>query len=228
MYNIIQYITKYTVDTLDAIWGYTHRISEYVEQWRRSNDMESKTDLRVIKTKKAIRSAFYELVKKKNIDDISISEIASLAMIDRKTFYAHYAGVHALINEIEDEIVKTVGVLVYDIDAYDFFSNPKQIMHVLETITESETFSIARALSQGRNAMLLNKFVNSIKSEVIEELQAKTTISEQQLSIVVDYTITGIISCYQNWLRNGRPIPLETLSEELSRIVVLGLNGISR
>ena len=48
-------------------------------------------DLRVRRTLKAIRSAFYELVLTKNYSDISITELTDLAEINRKTFYLHYS-----------------------------------------------------------------------------------------------------------------------------------------
>ena len=46
-----------------------------------------KTDLRVIKTKKAIRNAFAELLSEKDIQKITIKDIADTAVINRKTFY---------------------------------------------------------------------------------------------------------------------------------------------
>ena len=46
---------------------------------------EKKTDRRVIKTKRAIRNAFAELLSHKDINDITIKDIADTADINRKT-----------------------------------------------------------------------------------------------------------------------------------------------
>ena len=54
-------------------------------------------DLRVRRTLKAIRSAFYELVLTKNYSDISITELTDLAEINRKTFYLHYSSLDDLV-----------------------------------------------------------------------------------------------------------------------------------
>ena len=62
-------------------------------------------DLRVRRTLKAIRSAFYELVLTKNYSDISITELTDLAEINRKTFYLHYSSLEDLVKEVEQEIV---------------------------------------------------------------------------------------------------------------------------
>ena len=186
-----------------------------------------KVDLRIVKTKKAIRRAFFELLRTKNVNSISIKEISSLAEIDRKTFYSHYAGVYELVDELENEAVLLVSDLVYDIDAYNIFTDSNQMLYVLETITENKAFSYLRYLFVKGNADLLNKFIASVKSRMMAEFKPRLNMDDSTLSFVVDYTLAGITTCYQAWLRDGRPIPIRSLCEQLSRIVVLGLNGVA-
>ncbi len=46
-------------------------------------------DRRVERTKRNIYFAFFELLKNKPMDEISITELANKADIDRRTFYMH-------------------------------------------------------------------------------------------------------------------------------------------
>lgn len=188
---------------------------------------EENMDLRIVKTKKAIRRAFFELLRTKDVNSISIKEISSLAEIDRKTFYSHYAGVYELVDELENEAVLLVADLVYDIDAYSIFTDPEQMLYVLETITENKAFSYLRFLFVKGNADLLNKFIASVKSRMMAEFKSRLNIDDSTLSLVVDYTLAGITTCYQSWLRDDKPVPIRRLCEQLSRIIVLGLNGIA-
>lgn len=55
-------------------------------------------DLRIKKTKRAIRSAFAELIKEKPMEKITVKEIAELAEINKTTFYAHYETVYDLVD----------------------------------------------------------------------------------------------------------------------------------
>ena len=48
-------------------------------------------DRRIVKTRKAIRCAFAELLTQKTMQEITIKDIAETADINRKTFYAHYS-----------------------------------------------------------------------------------------------------------------------------------------
>ena len=65
-------------------------------------------DLRVKKTKRAIRSAFYELIKEKPLEKITVQEIAERAEINKTTFYAHYETVYDLVDQLEQEAVAEV------------------------------------------------------------------------------------------------------------------------
>ena len=65
-------------------------------------------DLRVKKTKRAIRSAFYELIKEKPLEKITVTEIAARAEINKTTFYAHYETVYDLVDQLEQEAVSEV------------------------------------------------------------------------------------------------------------------------
>ena len=47
---------------------------------------EKKTDLRVVKTKRAIYAALERLLHKKSIDKITVAELSREAMINKGTF----------------------------------------------------------------------------------------------------------------------------------------------
>ena len=48
---------------------------------------EQKQDRRVVKTKRAIRNALVQLLSEKELDQITVKELADRADINRKTFY---------------------------------------------------------------------------------------------------------------------------------------------
>ena len=68
-----------------------------------------KPDRRVLKTKRAIRNALAQLLVEKELDEITVKDVADTADINRKTFYNYYTGIHQVIDEIESGIVFTFG-----------------------------------------------------------------------------------------------------------------------
>ena len=59
---------------------------------------EVKTDLRIIKTKRSIYTAFLELLETKAFEEIKVSEICTGALVNRSTFYTHFEDKYMLLD----------------------------------------------------------------------------------------------------------------------------------
>ena len=55
-----------------------------------------KEDLRVLRTRKLLYEAFLELLSKKGFRSLTVGEITDQAMVNRATFYAHFADKYVL------------------------------------------------------------------------------------------------------------------------------------
>ena len=119
----VDFETYYTLVVL-FVYYYTKESKIVAEKWRNmTNTDEKKIDRRVVKTKKAIKNAFAQLLTEKEINDITISDIAEYADVNRKTFYNYYAGVYAVVDEIENDIVERFSALLADTDIESSFKN---------------------------------------------------------------------------------------------------------
>ena len=65
--------------------------------------MESKQDLRVIKTRNNIKSSFIQLLREKDFNEITVQDILDKALINRKTFYNHYQDKYDLAEQLIHE-----------------------------------------------------------------------------------------------------------------------------
>lgn len=61
----------------------------------------STCDRRIVRTKMAIRYALLDLLKRKDLTQITVKEICTQANINRNTFYAHYKSLADVLQEIE-------------------------------------------------------------------------------------------------------------------------------
>ncbi len=93
-------------------------------------------DLRVIKTRNSIKTAFCEMLKKSPVEKISVTELAKQAQINKGTFYLHYQDIYALYNEIRDDFLQEM------IGSMDYCSllltNPEEFLtRLTETLREN-------------------------------------------------------------------------------------------
>ena len=68
--------------------------------------MNTKNNKRHLETMENIEKAFIYLLKEKELDKISVTELCEIAGVERSTFYANYEDVSALANEIAAKIEK--------------------------------------------------------------------------------------------------------------------------
>ena len=99
---------------------------------------ERKIDRRILKTKKAIRNSFAELLSEKELNSITVSDVANKADINRKTFYNYYSGVYQVIDEIENELICLFDCELNDIDFQEAMKNPQLIFEKLTDIINSD------------------------------------------------------------------------------------------
>ena len=69
-------------------------------------------DLRVKRSQAAIRRAVISLLSDTPTQDITVKDVADRALINKKTFYAHYPSVRAVLQEIENDAVSEVSGIV--------------------------------------------------------------------------------------------------------------------
>ena len=129
-------------------------------------------DLRIKKTKRAIRSAFYELIREKPLEKITVREIAERAEINKTTFYAHYETVYDLVDQLEQEAVAEVISQLNT--AQGLLSSPRAFVKEIYTLLSknqlcSELFS-APAMAQF-TAHLHNAILEKVKQDGIDSTQ---------------------------------------------------------
>ena len=174
-----------------------------------------KSDLRVIKTKRAIHTAFAELLTEKDMDDITVTDIASRAIINRKTFYNNYRGVYELVDELENEVIRTFDTAMQEID---FVENPYAVFMKLTEIINSDMDFYGALLRSSRNAGLTHKIRLTLQQKAQERF-------ERLIEGMMDYAVSGMVAVYQSWFNSERRQSIEEISDIASRMCLTGLRG---
>ena len=185
-----------------------------------------KADRRVVKTKKAIHNAFAKLLTEKELNDITISDIAELADINRKTFYNYYAGIYEVVDEIEDGIVQTLRDALNGADIRQALQNPYLFFHKLTSIINTDLEFYGHLLSMRGNLSLVTKIVAAMKETMRDAVMAQLPADQERVDLILDYSLSGMLSVYQNWFNSDRSLTLEEISEILSFLCFRGLSGV--
>ena len=183
------------------------------------------TDRGVIKTKRAIKNALMHLLNDRDINDITISDIAAQADINRKTFYNYYSGVHEVIDEMEDDIISHVDEALTDIDFIDNLENPYLIFEKLTSVISTDMDTFGYLLGMNTNVGLLSKMVDLLKAKVKSVILPVVELDELRLNLMLEFMITGMVAVYKRWFNSDRRASIDEISRQMNILAFKGLNG---
>jgi len=187
----------------------------------------NKTDIRVIKTKKAIRDATLFLLSKKNIEDISITELANTAQINRKTFYNYYQNIYQVIDEIENE---TVEKFVSAIKATDWYNgNELDFRKVFFCVTESvrDNMEFFRyLLNISKTSLIIVKVETTLKEKAKNYFKQYIDINDDIMTLAMDYVVSGMFSVFRRWLQSGQKMSISEVTENVGRMSLGCVNAM--
>lgn len=185
-----------------------------------------KPDRRVLRTKKAIRHAFAKLLSQKPVTEITVTELAQAADINRKTFYNYYSDVYQVVDEIENEIVTAFEAALQEIDLKRDLQPPYTMLTKLTAIIDCDRDFYRQLLRSGSNSGLMTKIVSSLKSKSKESLANQVSLDNDTLNLMIDYTVGGIVDVYQNWVTAEHRIPIDRAYRQISIITFEGIKGL--
>lgn len=187
---------------------------------------KKKLDRRVVKTQKAIYRAFAQLLLEKDVNAITIKDIADKADINRKTFYNYYAGIYELIEEIENKILYSFEQALIDVNITDALHNPNRLFCELTEIINQDIDFYGHLMRMESNSSLVVKLVGALKNKAKEIISKQSRLSDEMLDIVLDFVVSGMMKVYQNWFNSDRKQSIEEFSKTVSTLTFKGINGI--
>ena len=143
-------------------------------------------DLRIQKTKAAIKKAFLELRRKKPIEKITVTELSRLAEINKATFYLHYFDIYSLAEEIEDEVIDDI---LSDIQGLNkFLEDPRKHASELFRAFMNKRRLLNSIFSGSRHGNFANKIEQRIKARLYAEFPG---LHSRQNDVVLTFIIQG-------------------------------------
>jgi AcrR family transcriptional regulator len=186
-----------------------------------------KPDRRIMKSKRAIKKAFLTILSTKDINDITIKNIADVADVDRKTVYNYYNGTYEILNEIENEMVNTINETVRSINIEGNIGSHELIFKKISEVVTSnmEFYNILMKLSY--DSQLIKKLItvfSEYSKKIIAQYKLPEGLSIDNASIFIT---SGVLNVYHSWFNSDRTVSFDEISNQLATLVANSL-GIAK
>lgn len=180
-------------------------------------------DKRSVKTKRAIHEAFFLLLEKKTLSQITVAEISRKADIGRGTFYLHYKDVYDLYEHIEEKLYE-------DLVSFFDMAYPSNIPTNLVALTDNITGYIANQqrifvlmIQNKDNGNILEKlkkiFTKKVMDEAIRIVPEVKDNKDYEVGEAI-FIVAGVIGVLEEWLKGDLVASQKEISTILHSILL--------
>lgn len=174
----------------------------------------TKIDRRVIKTKEAITKAFLELFAEKDLDHITINDIADRANVNRGTVYLHYSDKYDLLDKLIDDHLNR---LISFCDPSGSTPLVGELLPVFVYIRDHFLFFSAM-LSTTRAAVFRKRLMEFVAVNVKEKLDRRNRRSEIDGELNAQFMASSFVGIVEWWIQHQMPHPPEFMAEQLRKL----------
>ena len=187
-------------------------------------------DHRTRVTKMLIRRAFTDLLRVKPVQSISIKELCEKAGVNRGTFYAHYASVHDLLMQMEDEMLSEINevlALLLPEDGGDVSSLriSTELFQCLKDNADLCTVTLGDFGDKSFAMRMLNMGWEKCFDAYSRYFR---DASPKQIAYFYAFVSEGCIGLLRRWLREGMTTSAEDIAALAEKLMLQGASALAK
>ncbi len=181
-------------------------------------------DERYFVADEAIYDAFFLLLKEKDMDKITVSDIIKRAGVVRSTFYNHYENVPALVSAIEDKTIQDIFSLMETFHPKNDHDMCKTFFLTICDYTRTNPF-LANLLRSPRGDGFFEKSITMLHRYVAKVMQdtEPSEHSKEEVSYMIACSIGSTIGVLHKWSREDFQAPAEVVADILTQAFMAGM-----
>jgi len=178
-----------------------------------------KPDRRIKRTKNLIKQSLTDLLKERELQDISITELCDIVDINRKTFYNHFPNIRAVLDEIENENIEKYLAYFKKEDVLSDLTNFYPFISRLTTELDQNN-SLSVILNKSDEHLYIKEKIKKQLLVCFNEVFTKNpNIDHETIFFYLDFITAGIASVYQEWLLSDKKMSKDKLSKLISEVI---------
>ncbi|HJA69117.1 MAG TPA: TetR/AcrR family transcriptional regulator [Firmicutes bacterium] len=180
-------------------------------------------DLRVIKTREAIHSAFKQMICDMDYDEITIKELTQRAQINRKTFYLHYGSLDDLLEELQQEIAEN---FISRKVSYASMNDIRGLIRLFFEHAANMPLLHERLMCSGSYRPIWEKINKRIMDYRRETNRGAFGMNQYEENLVFAYYGANSTILYRQWVEDGKKLSLEELIDIAEKLICGGMSSV--
>ena len=181
-------------------------------------------DRRVQRTKNKLNESLMILMKEKNINQITVKELAELSDINRKTFYLHYCDIFDIVDNIKNMLLDDFKNVILSHNSPSPNSNEPYLLlkEILEFVDKnSEILSISLGPHVNADSIFIEKMKDMMKELSINVWnRIYPNATPKNYDYCYSFAFYGFIGLIQDWINNNKEESIENMAKLTSEMIV--------
>ncbi len=167
-------------------------------------------------TKRALEASLKNLLLKKPLEKITISDITEDCGINRMTFYYHFKDIYDLIEWccVEDAKKALEGKKTYDTWQQGF-------LQIFEAVLDNKPFilNVYHSVSREQVEIYLYKLTYDLLISVVEEKSAGMNVRDEDKKFIADFYKYAFVGLMLDWVKRGMKDDPHEMIDDLSVVM---------
>ena len=143
------------------------------------------------RTKKKIKESLVELIgEKRNISEITVTELANRAEIAKSTFYNHYDDIWSVVQEFEDELLNQLTPILNMIEFHSIPEYELAFLHVIDFLKSHET--VYRTVVASPDVRIFIEKLKTILAKKFFEVFPTLQLNEKTKPLFLDIEVLKV------------------------------------
>ncbi len=183
--------------------------------------MKKNTDLRIVKTQKAIYNALLELMKDKSFESIKVSDICATALVNRSTFYAHYEDKYELLVDFVDTLKSALAeTLEQNENIFNTREYYIEMIRLLLEHMEDKKDVYYSMLLNNRGSITSDITIDTLSKDIKKRLQkepkVKSNVPSEIISVFYLGAVAGVVI---KWLMSPKDYTKQEIIDYLDVLI---------
>ncbi len=178
-------------------------------------------DRRVKRTKKALREAFLKLLETKTVDQITVTELTSLADVNRATFYFYYTDILDMLQQIQNEVYQLfVDALHEHGRSINSLESSIDYIELLLNICKENEAVVRFIIKNDINNRIYKEVLKFMLHSIPDSKKSFDTTNPARYTTV--FLVNAFIGSTIDWMNEGMVIPARDMAEFFTTTYIKG------
>ena len=182
-----------------------------------------KVSSRVLQTRQALEKALLEMMAEHNLEQLTVKELCERAGIHKQTFYRHYQDLNEFIVSFRE---RAAAALVEEFSDLKLPEDLAELNRRLFLLVEDGGPAVEKLLNSESYHYLLERLSYAFLQPLWMKSPWFVALSEAEQRLILRWIFSTGSSFYVQWLRDGKPLPLEQAIALSGQLLCQGL-GVS-